>query len=238
MANPIPSSSKTPFREVPEGRGGTFPVHHGPAPPPDSSRPTPRANLHHIGTAGLWACAGIYCALPHSRSFVAHIQAYALEPGGDPVRHARFSVSAEHGAELKQRVLDRLHAHAGEQGWDPLDAGVRESLRIACPCPVDANRGLKRTGWYVAEAVREFFGAPEAVLEVRSGFVVDRRTGEVEWLSYDDDIRSVRWECPELRRYEGVREEEAEIWAFVKTLKAEGTAHGDAALCIAASLAL
>ncbi|KAK3066686.1 hypothetical protein LTR53_016863 [Teratosphaeriaceae sp. CCFEE 6253] len=184
MAYPTPSSSKIPYREVPEGRGGTFPFHHGPAPIPDSSRPTPRENLHHIGTSGLWACAGIYCALPHSRSFVAHIQAYALEPGGDPVRHARFSVSDEHGAELRQR----------------------------------------RTGWYVAEAVREFFGAPEAVLEVRSGCVVDRRTGEVEWLSYDDDIRSVRWECPELRRYEGMREEEAEIWAFVKTLEAGGTA--------------
>ncbi|KAK5689696.1 hypothetical protein LTR97_012695 [Elasticomyces elasticus] len=141
--------------------------------------------LHHVGTFGLITCVGVYFAINDHTCFIAHINACTIRDDG----HTRTIRNDAEGATVKLMTLVLLHQHARFNGWSPRNlrthVRIRRSLLLMCPEPEFEDRPwpgarlreMKQTGFYVAEAIREFLNVPAQPLLDSGGFVVEHPGG-------------------------------------------------------------
>ncbi|KAK4506325.1 hypothetical protein PRZ48_000055 [Zasmidium cellare] len=112
----------------------------------------------NIGTSDLITCVGVYLPISATRCFVAHINAYFDKPEAKSEFEKRWTTT-EQGAQIREEVLRRLREHSQREGWSARD--VVESGRkvvVMCPCYKDGKQGLRLSGVFVVEAIREFVG--------------------------------------------------------------------------------
>ncbi|KAK4888579.1 hypothetical protein LTR27_012531 [Elasticomyces elasticus] len=181
------ATARTQFRFVGEDEGATLHFHPsgGPVYAALFGYKFAQQRLHHVGTFGLITCVGVYFAIDDHTCFIAHINACTIRDDG----HTRTIRNDAEGATVKLMTLVLLHQHARAKGWSPRNlrtlVRIRRSLLLLCPEPEFEDRPwpgaklreMKQTGFYVAEAVRDFLNVPTQPLLTNGGFVVEHPGG-------------------------------------------------------------
>ncbi|KAK5715794.1 hypothetical protein LTR17_016625 [Elasticomyces elasticus] len=179
--------ARTKFRFVGEDEGATLHFHHsgGPVYAALFGYKFAQQRLHYVGTFGLITCVGVYFAIDDHTCFIAHINACTIRDDG----HTRTIRNDAEGATVKLMTLVLLHQHARAKGWSPRNLRtlirIRRSLLLLCPEPEFEDRPwpgarlreMKQTGFYVADAIREFLNVPAQPLLKSGGFVIEHPGG-------------------------------------------------------------
>lgn len=136
--------------------------------------------VHAVGTSGCRTCMCVYMRFEDETVFIAHMVAQ-LEPGetdpdnedgggdsaytGDPFM---WTTGPTRGNQLKAEVLAQLRSV-----WAGLPADMRPAkpLDSFVVCPAILLDGQKANGWWMKEAVQEFFGLEDLKVLGAHGFV-------------------------------------------------------------------
>lgn len=125
------------FRCVKEGTGGTLQIF-------STQRPW-------IGTYGCNTCVGVYFIVDSQRCFFAHIL------GLSAVTSKWHYVTAEAGKKVRDQTINLLKEFAREDDWDWKSDKFGKGLELVCPQRENSSKQYKTTGWYVMQAIHDFF---------------------------------------------------------------------------------
>lgn len=180
-----------------------------------------------VGTYNCQACLCLYVRFSDDSVFIAHMYAQDELRGSESTSPTR-SVDAgtgsddedwmwksdpEKGRQLKERVLVQLNA----EKWADRRYDAQEAFAV---CPSIALYGSEANGWWIKEAIEEFFEPTPVTLQVGHGFIAAPGTPTVELglTSGEDDQPQVHgWEPVErvLTRDEWDLQPNKGKWGFI-----------------------
>lgn len=142
-----------------------------------------------IGTDDCWNCVCVYVPLDKEFCFVAHIDAWVCASRSDipnsdmiPPKGSEQSLKDRVKQMLKEEILPFVPKEGLTEEWN------RQSIMLNVR-PTIAFHGVatKATGFYIAEAIQEFFGLLGSSDDMHArGFVVNHVTGKREYFRWSD----------------------------------------------------
>ncbi|KAK4954662.1 hypothetical protein LTR10_008095 [Elasticomyces elasticus] len=181
------SNNRTPYRFIPEGKGGTLHFHHPPWAWTDARN---KSLIKHVGTHSLKTCVGVFFQIDASRCFAAHINAYTFRNGGSSNKDLdRMIKTSAEAAWFREAVKEKLELHAQANDWDPevYRSEILKSLLLLCPEPSNTwypdipfhLLPRNQTGACILEGIKDFLRAPSETPVLKSkGFVVEVPDGK------------------------------------------------------------
>ncbi|KAK5689697.1 hypothetical protein LTR97_012696 [Elasticomyces elasticus] len=227
------SNNRTPYRFIPEGKGGTLHFHYPPWAWTDARN---KSLIKHVGTHSLKTCVGVFFQIDASRCFAAHINAYTFRNGGSSNKDLdRMIKTSAEAAWFREAVKEKLQLHAQANDWDPevYRSEILESLLLLCPEPSNTwypdipfhLLPRNQTGACILEGIKDFLRAPSETPVLKSrGFVVEVPGGKPMLAEHSsvlwEGVGEHAWDRPkgpvEFRGFEERVEEGLEDWTIVR----------------------
>ncbi|KAK5679846.1 hypothetical protein LTS10_007794 [Elasticomyces elasticus] len=192
MAPSKPQVKPQEFRLIPQGKGGTFIID-----------PTSRS-IERIDLFGTWecnTCVGVSWPINDKRCFLAHINCIFA----DTTERKRCVVHDDaEGEEVKRMVKRELTAESNRAKWGPVTEVMKAGVVMVCPKQTEevfdatTRQTITRmlTGHYVAEAIKEWLGAPDLKADTMHGGFIVRHPGSLPELLSQENVDDIKRKFP------------------------------------------
>lgn len=183
------------------------------------------ADTTKIGTGGCRMCVCVYIPISSDTCFAAHIDSHVsyASDGGEPRNVDWILKDDAEGQALKEFTKAILHDTLPEFATGEKNIERGQAI-VICPCRKLFLEGVqhKATGFYVVEAINEFFKlesqVTDQVTETAHGFAVDHPSGSHQFFKFGGASEDQHYRREELNGYERLTKAEWDEYDVLRPL--------------------